>query len=308
VSPAAFPLTGRGDVNTYALFAEHFANLTSPRGRAGVIVPTGIATDATTAPFFAALVERRLIAKLASFYEVRRWFKGTDERKPFCLLTIGTEVKPLFAFEIKETNGTVPTQKWFHLRPEQIAALNPNTKTLPIFRADMDAQITTGVYGRLPVFMEEAKGVAGNLWGASFVAMFHMANDSGLFRTGAELLQQGLIRQGRYWAGETDQWVPLYEGKMFSLYDHRFGTFEGIKVRPPAGASLPHPEDEALSSLACEVEPWYWVSDQEVARRIKNQSCFLFVFSDVTNTTAARTFVVSCIPQSGVNHKNHLLY
>ena len=47
-----FPLTGRGDVNTYALFAELFASLTSKRGRAGVIVPTGIATDATTAPFF----------------------------------------------------------------------------------------------------------------------------------------------------------------------------------------------------------------------------------------------------------------
>src|SRR5205823_5840942 len=42
-----FPFTGRGDVNTYALFAEAFARLTSKRGRAGVIVPTGIATDAT---------------------------------------------------------------------------------------------------------------------------------------------------------------------------------------------------------------------------------------------------------------------
>jgi hypothetical protein len=47
-----FPLTGRGDVNTYALFAELFSRLAGPKGRAGVIVPTGIATDATTAPFF----------------------------------------------------------------------------------------------------------------------------------------------------------------------------------------------------------------------------------------------------------------
>ena len=31
-----FPLTGRGDVNTYALFAELFASLASQRGRAGV--------------------------------------------------------------------------------------------------------------------------------------------------------------------------------------------------------------------------------------------------------------------------------
>lgn len=52
-----FPLTGRGDINTYALFAELFSRLAAPGGRAGVIVPTGIATDATTAPFFAAMVE-----------------------------------------------------------------------------------------------------------------------------------------------------------------------------------------------------------------------------------------------------------
>src|SRR5262249_4887659 len=62
-----FPLTGRGDVNTYALFAELFASLASKRGRAGVIVPTGIATDATTAPFFGALVSGHRLAQLIDF-------------------------------------------------------------------------------------------------------------------------------------------------------------------------------------------------------------------------------------------------
>ena len=58
-----FPLTGAGDVNTYALFAELFSRLAGPKGQAGVIVPTGIATDATTAPFFAHLVAERRLAK-----------------------------------------------------------------------------------------------------------------------------------------------------------------------------------------------------------------------------------------------------
>jgi hypothetical protein len=65
-----FPLTGRGDVNTYALFAELFSRLSGSKGRAGVIVPTGIATDATTAPFFAHLVENR---RLASPDYAPRW-------------------------------------------------------------------------------------------------------------------------------------------------------------------------------------------------------------------------------------------
>src|SRR5690606_16501021 len=48
-----FPLTGRGDVNTYAVFAETFFQLMSPKGRAGFIVPSGLATVNTTKDFFA---------------------------------------------------------------------------------------------------------------------------------------------------------------------------------------------------------------------------------------------------------------
>lgn len=44
-SGVRFPLTGTGDVNTYALFAETFAMLIGERGRAGVLVPTGIQLD-----------------------------------------------------------------------------------------------------------------------------------------------------------------------------------------------------------------------------------------------------------------------
>jgi type I restriction-modification system DNA methylase subunit len=43
----AYPLTGRGDINTYSVFAERIRGLLGARGRAGIIVPTGIATDAT---------------------------------------------------------------------------------------------------------------------------------------------------------------------------------------------------------------------------------------------------------------------
>jgi hypothetical protein len=47
-----FPLSGAGDVNTYALFAELFSQLTRAGGRAGIIVRTGIATDSSTSVFF----------------------------------------------------------------------------------------------------------------------------------------------------------------------------------------------------------------------------------------------------------------
>jgi hypothetical protein len=55
-STGRFPLCGRGDINTYALFAELNRSLLSKGGRAGFLVPSGIATDDTTKLFFQDIV------------------------------------------------------------------------------------------------------------------------------------------------------------------------------------------------------------------------------------------------------------
>ena len=160
-----FPLTGRGDVNTYALFAELFSRLTGPRGRAGVIVPTGIATDATTAPFFAAVNERRRIISLFSLYEVRGWFKGTDDRKSFCLLTFGDSTgDPEFIFDIKTIGELQVRERRIKLTKGEIAQSNPNTKTAPVFRSRADAGLMARIYAHIPVLINEARGTDGNPW------------------------------------------------------------------------------------------------------------------------------------------------
>ena len=50
-----------------------------------------------------------------------------------------------------------------------------------------------------------------------------MANDSGLFRTRAELEEQESAYPvgGNRFASPSGDWVPLYEGKMVQAFDHR---------------------------------------------------------------------------------------
>ena len=60
-------LTARGDINTYAIFAETTRCLLCPKGRVGIIVPSGIATDDTTSDFFADLVEKQSLVSLFDF-------------------------------------------------------------------------------------------------------------------------------------------------------------------------------------------------------------------------------------------------
>src|SRR5690606_32465541 len=66
-SSGRFPLCGRGDVNTYAVFAELATTLLAGSGRSGIIVPSGIATDTTTSGFFSWLSESRRIASVYDF-------------------------------------------------------------------------------------------------------------------------------------------------------------------------------------------------------------------------------------------------
>src|SRR5262249_29184850 len=65
--PGHYPLTGTGDINTYAVFAEAANSILHPAGRLGIIVPTGIATDSTTQYFFRDLIEHQRLDSLLDF-------------------------------------------------------------------------------------------------------------------------------------------------------------------------------------------------------------------------------------------------
>lgn len=104
-------------------------------------------------------------------------------------------------------------EKRFELAANEVLALNPNTGTLPMFRSRTDADITLGIYSRHPVLIRE-NDPDGNPWGLSFMRMFDMANDSGLFHQPDDLADAD-FNGWSYTRGGTE-YVPLYEAKMLS--------------------------------------------------------------------------------------------
>jgi hypothetical protein len=315
------------------LFAELFACLVSSRGHAGIIVPTGIATDATTAPFFAALVSGKRLAQLIDFENRERLFPAVDSRMKFSLVTIGREEKQSrFAFFLTDPRQLVESERRFTLSAEEIELINPNTKTAPVFRSRTDAELTAKIYARVPVLIDEAKGAAGNPWGVSFMAMFHMANDSGLFRTAAQLRQAGFVRDGSDWimppgaaprqsalaltggrddrslellggapGRSTERYVPLYEAKMVSFYDHRAASY-GTRGENRGYRVLPSTSHQDHSQPHFEIEPFYWVPKLAVEERLEQRAWsagWLIGWKDITAATNERTLIPALIPRVG---------
>jgi hypothetical protein len=312
-----FPFSGRGDVNTYALFAELFASSISLRGRAGVIVPTGIATDATTAPFFAALVDSHRLVQLIDFENRERLFAAIDSRMKFTLLTIGREANDAgFAFFLTAPVQLADVERRFTLSAEDIARINPNTKSAPVFRSRADAELIAKIYARAPILMNDAKGATGNPWGiAVHTRIWHMAEDSEWFRTSAELAAAGFLRKGPHWqpvenpGGVSEDYVPLYEAKMINLYDHRFGSYEsredgrGYRILPET-TLVQH------SNPNFEPEPYYFVPEGEVEARLSPlwERKWLVAFKDVTAATNERTTIFAFLPRMAVGHSAPLLF
>ncbi len=201
-----YPLAGRGDINTYAVFAEGSRTLMDEHGRMGMILPTGIATDATTQYFFKDLVQSACLVSLFDFENRKPLFEGVDSRFKFCLLTLtghGERVAQAeFAFFAHDPTDLLKEGARFELTPAEIQLLNPNTGTCPIFRTRRDAEITLGIYRRVPVLINENDPVDGNPWGISFMRMFDMSNDSHLFHTREELEDDGWALHGNVFERE----------------------------------------------------------------------------------------------------------
>lgn len=294
-----FALTGRGDVNTYALFAELFSNLASKR--AGVIVPTGIATDATTAPFFAYLVENRRLARLVDFENRAGLFPAVDSRMKFALLTVGRdEPAAHFAFFLTEPGQLAEPERNFILSPEQIAAINPNTRTAPTFRARADAELTAKIYANSSVLLEEGTGSDGNPWELLIqTRIWHLTEDSEWFRTGLELSREGFERNGPNWTRKDGSatYVPLYEAKMVHHFDHRWASYS------EDGTTASDVDVTDKQDCGFEPLPRYWVPEAEVRTRYSAKGWgknWLIGWRDITNASNERTVISSITPYCAV--------
>jgi len=244
--------------------------------------------------------------RLAAFYDFEneaKIFPGVHNQFRFAATTI-TGGQPAngarLAFYTRYIRDTAARR--FELSSDEVLLLNPNTGTLPIFRSRRDAEITLGIYRRHPVLVNDATGQ--NPWGLQFGTLFHMANDSGLFRTADEIEAEGAVFDGWAYVRGAHRWLPLYEAKMLSHYDHRYATYRDATQAQLNKGTLPHltgaeHQDQSIEPLAR-----YWVAEHDVEQTIGDRwdRGWFLGWRDITNASNERTFVPSVLPRSAVGH------
>ena len=326
-----YPLLSSGDINLYSLFVERAMRLVRVDGMIGLLTPSGIAADKGASRFFRSIATSGRLSSLFDFENRKVFFPDIHASFKFCALVFGGARRQFetarCAFYLHAVADLAPAEpapadeaarlkatRVIALSADDFRAVNPNTGTAPIFRNAYDAALTTRIYRRHPVlvrhvFARERDGLTGEtvenpdriereerLYPVRYCTMFHMTNDSGLFRRRDELEADGWypVAGGR-WKKGTAQMLPLYEGKMVQMYDHRAA---GVTVNPdnvhrpaqPVETSDADHRDPAFTPA-----PQFWV-DGEEAGDIVRDAPWLLAFKDVTAPTNFRTMIATAIP------------
>ena len=312
-----YPLLGGGDINLYSLFVEKAMELVKPDGLAGLLTPHGIYADKTAARFFKSVSTSGRIAGLFDF-ENRRlgtglppFFVDVDSRFKFCAFIFGGEERTLAetrcGFFLDDTDAINDPERCFPLSPDDFARVNPNTGTAPVFRSRRDADITRRIYESHPVLVDRSSGQEVKAWPVKYMTMFHMANDSHLFRTREELEEEDGAYPigGNRFNSPQGEWVPLYEGKMVQAFDHRAADAtvnEENLFRPGQQETIPTTEKQNFNRLPMsryfvQLNETRWISDHD----------WIIAFKNVTATTNIRTMIAAILPKVGAGHSLNLL-
>jgi len=204
----------------------------------------------------------------AIFQSVHRSFK-------FGILTLsGTRRKDAaeFVFFATRIEHTEDNDRRFSLSAEDIALLNPSTRTCSIFRSGRDAELTKAIYRRVPILSTSG-------WKLELRRLLNSADDSGDF------LSDG--GPGR---------IPLYQAKYFHQFDHRWATYDNGSERDLSDAERSNPH--------CVVVPQYYYPADDVLARFGTSWPHLWALAwrRVARSTDERTFIATIIPSLAIPH------
>ena len=265
--------------------------------------------------------------RLAALYDFENrgnpggsYFPDVDSRFKFCAFIFGGEHRRFdaarCAFFLHSLDELNDPDRVLNLSAEDFTRVNPNTGAAPIFRTQRDAEITTRIYAANPVLVRHEIDARGRVitehkaWPVSYATMFHMTSDSDKFITRAELEKEGwkpaplnrwtrpdpLPQRGRVGVGAAriaEEAVPLYEGKMVQMFDHRAADVV-MNVENLHRAA----QQEAIPDNAKQAFDRFPMSQYCVnTTSLKTEHAhWVVAFKDVTAPTNVRTMIAALLP------------
>ncbi len=280
-----YPLAGQGNLASNSLFVELASILVGPHGRAGLIVPSGIATQDNQKELFASLARSRRIVSLYEFENRERLFPDVHGQFRFCLFTIagnaGVIVRGQYAFFLHSATELHEDDRMFLMSAVDLEEFSPNTLSCPAFHGRRDAAIAKQMYDAGEIIIREKPQI--NAWGWQSWQMVNETHEAYELRPWEPQWQlHGLER--------------LYEAKLIHQFDHRYATYlegdDGWTTELVGLDQKIDPDYQVATRYCARASLWA----ERVESRAGERRTWAIGYRLTTNATNERTAIFCIVP------------
>ena len=265
--------------------------------------------------FIQHVVENEMLKSFFAFTNRGYIFPAIESTLSFALITYGKKKTAILqlAAQLWQIEHLKDEGRVYSLDRETIRRMNPNTLNLPILQSSRDALLVSDIHRRIPVLQREG-GAPDNIRRIEFrQGLFNMTSDKKLFKSLEHLQENGCTLTGNLFMKEDEVFLPLYEAKFTSQFNHRHGTFDGVPASERFGtrAQTNKPIIEKLQNPNWAVLPRFWVDGQTLNHAVLDGwgNQWLLGFRNAISAVAdSRSVAFAVVPRVGVGNSMPLLF
>ena len=271
-----FNLSNNGELNTYALFTDAAVKLRTKRGVIGLVLKSAIVTSQVNQTLFKFLTKQNLTLAIYDFINRKRIFK-IDSRERFCFLLLGTAKSEIFkvVMNLSEVDKIEETRPDIEMSYECLKMLNPYTGMLPNFSNKNEVDFLLRISYDFPFFKNVYADVR-------FGRIVHLTSHAGFIEK-----------------KQSEDNVPIYEGKFFNQFDGKYSGFNGLgdEVRYGNKSSSTLLEDSKKNIKDYFPESRFFINREKWVQLSKNhKEKFMLAWRSLTSATNTRTCIATVLP------------
>ena len=299
-----------GKLNIYKIFVERSRQLIRDSGMVGLLTPIGIGTDHNVSKFIQQVTEGDSLKAFIAFENRRHWLFGDvhAEDQPTVFI-LGGNLRDFKKFDYAVKLHQLPSDEKapqpVELNKETLNRLNPNTGTMPILRTTEGLRLLTKAYDGFPILIEGQGRNERPLYPIKYRQMINMTSRSDGFRTAKMLTEQEgawPVNKGNYQSAK-GLWLRLYEGKMVSIYNHRYAGVRNPTERISGQGVSVHSKLSDLENPDFRPVPRYWILESDADPDFP----YAIGFNDICNTNNSRSVISAVVPRGAYGNKLPIL-
>ncbi|HZZ81778.1 MAG TPA: hypothetical protein VFE62_24970, partial [Gemmataceae bacterium] len=304
-----FRLQGSADLNSYKMFAEIFWSLLKPNGRLGVILPTGVYSDAGTRNMREEFLFSGRLEFVYAFQNEKRVFAAAHHSfKQVALLATKGGSTEYFRVRFRLGVGDSPQAheitddilrhdgRAMRFTPEDVRRNSPNTLSLVELKSQRDLEIFRTIYDHSFRIGDKVPG-----WVVAFATEFHMTNDSKLFPSLEKWEAKGYERdEFARWIGPNEEVaLPLYQGGMIHHFDPAFKSWLAGMGRSAEWRFVPTDDKQ--------IRPKFCMAEEVFHKHVGHRREIKVALRNIARSTDERSLICAVVDPVPCGHSLSVL-